>query len=475
MGVRTCLLMPASQLWSHGEMMRTLVKVAGFVVLAGLVWVPSAVAGEYHVYACRQPSGAVAPADGWSGSAGPTYDDYTKDTCGEGGALEAALGDVTTHEADLDLATWMFSTPAYASMVGATLWRAGDAAGGAAFNATYELWLAGPSNGNIFESCVYQSGCTAGLGNSAQPLSAANRVVVPNADLGAHLYLNAACEGDSEFECPAGHGDANGDAAVVDLYAADIVLEQDAGPSVSGVAGELASATSVSGVSSVIFSATDPGAGVWETQFSVDGKLVQSTVADEDGGRCRDVGQSSDGVSAFLYLQPCPASESVDVPFSVAGLSDGAHHVVVSVLDAAGNSAPVLDRKIDVANPLPVSAASVVAADPPREGGRARLTLRVRPRRVSIGRSIRFSGQLEDGSVPAGGKVLVVEARARRRGRWLKFDLVRAGASGRFRGSYRFTFLGPGDWRLRVLCEGEAGYPFATGWSNVVRVRVVGR
>ena len=41
------------------------------------------------------------------------------------------------------------------------------------------------------------------------------------------------------------------------------------------------------------------------------------------------------------------------MPFDTTGLSNGAHHLVVSVLDAAGNSAPVLDREIDVDNPIP--------------------------------------------------------------------------------------------------------------------------
>jgi hypothetical protein len=62
------------------------------LTLAGLSLAPVASAGEYHVYSCRTPSGEAAPVDGWSGSAGPTYDDYAKDTCAEGGALTAALG-----------------------------------------------------------------------------------------------------------------------------------------------------------------------------------------------------------------------------------------------------------------------------------------------------------------------------------------------------------------------------------------------
>jgi len=137
------------------------------------------------------------------------------------------------------------------------------------------------------------------------------------------------------------------------MYAADVVLEQAAGPSASSVSGELATAPAVEGTSDVAFDASDPGSGVWEAVFSVDGKVVQSGVLDGNGGHCRDVGGTSDGLPAFLYTQPCAASVSVDVPFNTTGLSNGAHHLIVSVIDAASNSAPVLDREITIANPPP--------------------------------------------------------------------------------------------------------------------------
>ncbi len=325
---------------------------------AALVAIPvsTAQAGQYHVYSCRTPAGEPAPTDGWSSSSVGAYDNYEKNTCGEGGALIAELSDLTTHIADLDQATWTFSVPTGDTMVGATLWRAGDADGGNAFDATYEFILAAPEESDIFDSCIYTAvthPCLEGTGQPTEPLSLANRVVLPRANLGANLYSAAACEGVKGDECPAGHGDVNGYAAVIYLYAADLILEQSAGPSISKVGGELASAPAVSGTSDVTFDASDPGAGIWEVTLSVDGKVVQSVVPNENGGRCRNVGQTTDGLAAFLYLQPCPQSESVDVPLDTTGLSNGAHHLVVSVLDAAGNSAPVVDREIDIDNPVP--------------------------------------------------------------------------------------------------------------------------
>jgi hypothetical protein len=338
----------------HLLLITAAVLAVSLTTLAALP-ISTARAGQYHIYSCRTPSGEPAPTDGWSSSSAGAYDNYEKDTCGEGGALFAELSDLTTHIADLDQATWTFTVPTSDKMVGATLWRAGDADGGYAFDATYQFTLAAPEETDIFDSCIYTAmhACLEGVGQPAEPLSLANRVVLPSANLGSNLYSAAACEGVKGDECPAEHGDANGYAAVIYLYAADVILEQSTGPSVSNVGGELVSAPAVSGTSHVTFNASDPGAGVWEVTFSVDGKLVQSTVPNENGGRCRNVGQTMDGLPAFLYLQPCLPSESVGVGLDTTGLSNGAHQLVVSVVDAAGNAAPVVEREIDVDNPVP--------------------------------------------------------------------------------------------------------------------------
>jgi hypothetical protein len=317
----------------------------------------SALAGEYHVYSCRTPSGESAPADGWSGSAvGP--ESLDQDTCSQpGGALIAGLRAGFARTANSDSATWAFESPAGEQIAAATLWRAGDAEGGAAISAFYGFWFAGPNNvnepGTAFGQCVGGSTCPAELGTMSQPLAPENRLVVPASNLGRRLFVNASCTGASGFKCNEGEADPNGYAAVVYLYAADLTLEQSTPPTASNVSGELASAPTVSGTSDVAFSAADAGSGVYEAVFSVDGKVVQSTVLNENGGRCKNVGQTSDGLAAFLYVQPCPASVSADVGFDTAAVSNGQHHLVVSVIDAAGNAATVLDRNVTVDNPLP--------------------------------------------------------------------------------------------------------------------------
>src|SRR5882762_8988482 len=89
--------------------------IAGMALAAGALAAgpATALAGQYHVYGCRTPSGQPAPTDGWSGSvaAGSAFDSYARNTCAEGGALIAALGDATAHGVNVDRATWTFAAP----------------------------------------------------------------------------------------------------------------------------------------------------------------------------------------------------------------------------------------------------------------------------------------------------------------------------------------------------------------------------
>jgi hypothetical protein len=334
------------------EMLIRVFKVAIVASIAFVIAGAVACAGEYHVYSCRMPSGASAPVDGWGGSVAEesAIDTYVIDTCPQGGALVAALGDQTGHAANIDLATWAFHAPDGDRIAGATLWRTGSTQGGEVLDASYQFWLAGPTAPEIFDECVFTQRCPT-KGDPANPMSGVNRVALPDVNLGSAIYASVSCGGGAGRECPAGAGDSNGYAAAVYLDASDVTLEQPAGPHASAVTGELASASTIRGQSDIAFDAIDPGAGMYEAQFSVDGRVVQKTVLDDNGGRCRDVGETTDGLPAFLYVQPCLPSVSADVGFDTTRVANGVHHVIVSALDAAGNAAPVLDRTLTVDNP----------------------------------------------------------------------------------------------------------------------------
>jgi hypothetical protein len=438
---------------------------------------PSAIAGEYHVYSCRTPSGEAAPADGWSGSAAiGKADDIATNSCAQGGALTAALGDQTTHIANTESAMWAFEAPAGDRLVGAALWRAGYLHGTAGENATYQFWLAGPIATDVFSECLYTKNCS-GLGDTSRPLSSANELVVPSANLGSLLTVDVACAtGLPSAECRGAFGDPNGYAAVVYLYAADLTLEQSTPPTASNVSGELVSASTLIGTSDVAFSATDPGSGVYEAVFSVDGKVVQSTVIDEDGGRCRNVGQTSDGLAAFLYVQPCPASVSADVGFDSTAVPNGVHHLVVSVIDAAGNAATVLDRNISVENAV----APGVAGGPRGPNGvnasaRAGLTVRWQTtgneRLTSgFGHAETILGRLTrtDG-VPITGALVIVLARPSYAGaQTAALTSVRTDANGRF--ALRLP-SGSSSRTLRFAYSDQFGAPAVVTKTLMLSVR----
>ncbi len=412
----------------------------GVVAASFAIALPAATAraGEYHVYSCRMPDGEAAPVDGWSGSKTGTYS-YAEDRCATpGGGLVAALGDEPTRTANADLATWSFASPPWTTITQATVWRAGDAAGGGGINAMYEVWFAAPNNStdlaDAFGWCVSGQECPTGVGDMASPLSPVNRLAVPSSNLALKVFFNASCVGDSSFKCPAGTGDANGYAAALYVYAADIKLEQAEGPHASGVGGELTSAPTLRGPSDVSFDATDPGAGVWQAVIGVDGQVVQRTVVNDNGGRCRDVGQTTDGLPAFLYVQPCAQSVSVDLPFDSTEASNGVHRLTVSVIDAAGNAAPVLDRTVTIDNPPPPGApngtnASAQARLAVRWMGTARTSAR-----GGFGRARMLSGRLTtvDGS-PISGAAIDVRATAAYAGaKPLTMASPRTDAGGRF-------------------------------------------
>jgi hypothetical protein len=358
----------------------TLATVALVALCALTVGAGSAQAGEYHVYGCRMPNGQVAPTDGWSGSATGAFV-HAENTCAKGGALIVALGDGVEHASNTDIATWAFGVPAGETLAGATLWRAGDADGGAAASATYEFWLAGPVETSSFDECVYLS-CTTGEGDPEEPFAAANRIKLSASHLGSDLYLNAACYGTLGRPCKKGEHDPNGYAAVVYLYAADLVLKQSSQPTVTNVEGELATAPTLTGTADLALHAQDSGSGVYQAVFTVDGTEAGRTVLDENGGHCRDVRQTTDGLPAFLYLQPCAPSLNADLPLDTTTLADGAHHLVVSVTNAAGNPTVALDRKVTVAN-HPQTPSLKTNPAPPSQGDNgtnasAGATLRVR-------------------------------------------------------------------------------------------------
>jgi hypothetical protein len=107
-----------------------------------------------------------------------------------------------------------------------------------------------------------------------------------------------------------------------------------------------------------------------------------------------------------------------------------------------------------------------------RLGVRAPVGLSVRPRVVGNGDTITFRGRLLAGPLPSGGKLIDMQVKIGRV--WRTFATTRArGRRGTFRHRYRFTrSYDPITYRFRALARADSAYPYATGASRTVRVRV---
>jgi hypothetical protein len=342
---------------------RCLLVSAAAAIAALVLFAPGSVAGVYHVFSCRIPYGAqagdVAPVETalgggeepgkWSSHA--TGVAQTSNRCTNGEALIAALQAGNVH-ADADVASWEFDVPPAESIVDASVWRAGSADGGDG----YLFWLSTPADSpadsafadeSTFDGCAYSGGCLTGIGNTTEPLANANKVQVPEANLGGtHLYINASC---SSSSCPSDTGDEQGHAVVVYIYATDIALEEQTSPTVSDLSGELATSEPLSGTASLFFQASDPGSGVYKEIVSVDGEVLSSQIVDETD-LCKEVSVPAEDGPAFLSAVPCPSTTNGRVSLDTTKLTNGAHHLLVEVTNAAGNTTTAVSKTIEVAN-----------------------------------------------------------------------------------------------------------------------------
>jgi hypothetical protein len=104
---------------------------------------------------------------------------------------------------------------------------------------------------------------------------------------------------------------------------------------------------------------------------------------------------------------------------------------------------------------------------------RPRIALRITPRRVANRGRITFRGRLVGGPGKPGTQV-TIEAVGRDVRSRVPVTTLRTDRRGRFRFSYRFLrSFAPFTYRFRARVMRQASYPYATGASRVVTVRIV--
>ena len=366
-------------------------------------------AGEYHVYSCRTPAGAVAPTSGWSGSiSGPFI--YDPNSCASGGSLTAELGGEVAHGANVSVATWTFSAPAGTQIAAARLWRSDYARSWEPGNNSTLTSLDAPENSytsaDVFDQCAVYGGCTE-MGDADAPMSSTNLVEMPpgNASGATHIYMDAACGGSSGTSCPA----VSGYAAGISLYAADITLVDDTPPTDSDVGGPLVAGGTLTGEESVSFDAADGQSGVYGGSLVVDGKTVVSQILNTNEGHCQSLGVTSDGRRSFEYPQPCLPSLSASLTLNTNLLTAGQHSLQLIVEDAAGNQTIAYNGTITTSGPPQVGVNGSltgrgphVANGDPCAGEALELAVNGKRRApvVTYGKAVTVKGVLHCGTVP---------------------------------------------------------------------------
>jgi hypothetical protein len=148
-----------------------------------------------------------------------------------------------------------------------------------------------------------------------------------------------------------GHCEGGGTSIVTfaGISSATLTLEDDSPPQATVIGGTLTNGTELEGTQTLAVNASDTGSGIYQAILEVDGKEAQSTIVDNNGGHCENVGQTTDGRPAFLYVVPCKLEiNSQYLSFNLSNVSNGPHRLTVLVTDAAGNATTAFERDLVV-------------------------------------------------------------------------------------------------------------------------------
>ncbi len=315
------------------------------MLLCAAAIAPGARAGVWVQMACVNPNGSAATSAGWSGfTSGSSFGSAASSGCAPGTPMIAALGDAVPASV-FSSAGLVYTPPAGSTLVGGTL-QVVLSADGAGTGAAADAEIDEPAQ----TSADARLRCTAGsksCGSSATDYS--GTFTLPK-NVGGNLYVTAACNGTAGLACD--NGERSNTWAFVQVSAAKLLLQNIASPTARGFSGTLLG-REARGTGRLRLTASDPGGpGVYHVDATIDGRTVHDATPSRNGGACVPVGTDSvTGALEFDAAQPCPTSLTTTLRIPTAKLPDGKHHLIVSVIDAAGNTTTALRRTISTDNP----------------------------------------------------------------------------------------------------------------------------
>jgi hypothetical protein len=386
---------------SRRQLILVFVLASGAPVVAMmLVTLATARAGTIAVVSCRTPAGAPAPTEGWeegwSGTAFPYAGDSNE--CAHGGSLSSYVDDQEAQPGSSG-PYWQYTPPAGDQLVGGWV-SARFVVPGGGDNYTGAAGLLGPKF--MFDASDIVGGLPGGNPGATEG------VYSLEGHTGGSVWIYAFCEPPNSV-CPAGDSNASF-WALAEIKQATIELNYSRTPQAADFAGTLLDGTA-SDIASLEFTASEaaPGPGIYWVTVTAEGRTLYSGTPDDNQGRCMSIGRDSDGVPEFLYPQPCPLSEDVDIPIDTTVLAAGQHDLRITVIDAGGVAEAVYDGKITTSGPpnVGVNDGAISGRGTPNGepcAGEA-LELAVNGRRrppssILYGKPVTIKGVLHCGTVP---------------------------------------------------------------------------
>ncbi len=186
------------------------------------------------------------------------------------------------------------------------------------------------------------------VGESLTPLATSqpNTFVLPSTTTEITL-ANYCSNDDAGAGCTFGEGENN----ILELYGAQLTLQDTTLPSGTVTGGTLTNAGTVSGTASISYQAADASSGVRLVQLRVNGEPVAE----------------KDYITSCSYtdFQACPPSVSDTIDWNTTTVADGPHPVELIVEDAAQNTSVIYSGEVTVQN---ATASSLGALPGPGNG-----------------------------------------------------------------------------------------------------------
>ncbi len=225
----------------------------------------------------------------------------------------------------------------------------------------------------------------------------------------------------------------------------------------------------------IAFTVADPGPGpalpdngdpaVADPELRFDRELVQHApgkTAMLTGRLTTSDGQPISGARLDLMSTSLGGRSSIDTPMDpVRTGPDGAFSV-----ESGGTGARSITASF---SPILGGVASRTATATVRS--KLKVTFKAKPRRIKIGRPVRFTGTIVGGGSSVQG--VSTEIQAISGGRWQTVANVSAGKNGRFSWKYRFRHVERNAiFTFRALVRANPGWPWSTVKSKKLKVRI---